>query len=744
MKFLQKILHLTLIVSIFLAPMDFTWAMEKECPEGDLPPSLHKRQRTHDGDGSDEKEKEKENELSSGTSSEEEVEEEDTANHRYESIFDDAEYLGYDTKDSLLSILQHYKNTQLSEEDISTISKEFMLVLEDLKSTRLKGKLPQDLEALRRELSAAYQKAEATDIQPTIVSVKFHPSLKRMDDQFFLELEVPLWKRAIQCTVGFVGLGATFALEAFIRFEFGDRLGVEDSETNSNIAITTITLVLAPFVGRQFYELGGRIAKTIESIYKSIKTRVETKSCKKFFRLPEISSGLVAKIVATGGVALFAILYDLYFIFDVENVDDPSTDSGNSYFTEFTCWQLVIFFLDTYLGPNFKLVDHIESKNRFSRTGWGKKGTLNQRLDDMSHLIKKREAKGLINIICEVIDKKRNQLATKYSFRNHPAETYHIDSIVPDCDETEGLIPRDNGLIRISVLIPAPAERTVIDSNLARNQLDVNTDDQSMRFIADLHEEALQAIQGEKITKNSLEDIDNSHRSSFMHSLLGVLGTSIAGVRSVPQYLIIKHMITVASESISFDLPEEGIIALSALITLTKTAAEVNITKSWYQRFSPLFSFDWVKGLYGVACKILKKATSGEKKEALLTLLGHTIAGCGTAIKELASGASATILTLIEFGIAGYAFSDVNLNDDLEIFFYIFNTAGTFAVFDTLFLEKWENLMIGIKTSWPMDRLKCYKRNIVLYYIKRFQEALRHRLTPKEVDELYRATQGAS
>lgn len=37
MKFLQKILHLTLIVSIFLAPMDLSWAMEEEIDEGPTP-----------------------------------------------------------------------------------------------------------------------------------------------------------------------------------------------------------------------------------------------------------------------------------------------------------------------------------------------------------------------------------------------------------------------------------------------------------------------------------------------------------------------------------------------------------------------------------------------------------------------------------------------------------------------------------------------------------------------------------
>ena len=43
MKFLQKTLHLTLIVSIFLAPMDLSWAMDKGEFEDETPTSSQVR-----------------------------------------------------------------------------------------------------------------------------------------------------------------------------------------------------------------------------------------------------------------------------------------------------------------------------------------------------------------------------------------------------------------------------------------------------------------------------------------------------------------------------------------------------------------------------------------------------------------------------------------------------------------------------------------------------------------------------
>jgi hypothetical protein len=226
-----------------------------------------------------------------------------------------------------------------------------------------------------------------------------------------------------------------------------------------------------------------------------------------------------------------------------------------------------------------------------------------------------------------------------------------------------------------------------------------------------------------------------------VHSLLGVTGTFIAGIRSVPQYLIIQHMLTVASQSLGNYLSEETIIVLSAVTTSSKASAEANIIKKWYQGFSPLFS-------YGEG-SVLNKCYQGVRslfscQVSIREGIGQCVKFAWDVIQEGLFGANSTYLTLIEFAIASYAISDLNLNNDLEILFYIFNGAGTYAVFDTVFRVTWENLKTGIKTSWFMKKFANYKKEIVLYYIAKFQKRLENKLSPKEIEELYHEIQKAS
>ncbi len=716
MKFLQKILHLTLIVSIFLAPMDFSWAMEEEGSHSSrVQVNPHKDR---------EKGKEKEKRSKKKTKKDTELSEEDFSST--DSSGEDI--VGTDEKYSLFGNEQEEFLRDAAAGVVRPEQAE--MILETIKAklkqrrARPSGLPIETLTPEQKKFRTALRKLGISSVETVLIygsgiaapesplsiediakSQKNAPRsgkpkswgstdlfFKVLDEEFWLKHISTTWKtKSLQILMGLLGFGPPSAFTAMIMFEVGYFFNFQDLDGPADACITWFTVTLSPPLVRHLYEKGKTIG---QAVFREKAFHPTEKEDSK----PHIYKLSLGHKIVKGGVIVGAFLnsagYVTFLGIDVENLVSPPISFDDITFTAITgtCLFVSLGFLFYDLAQKSLYRQFREHNYEKSASVRIKRQILLDKTKEVQSAIHQPNSEQFINTLFELIVNKLKKLK---------GEGTHLQS------EPEN----DDIVVALTSLLFKNSNRVSIPKH---DSEDIPPPAGGLKELNSLLEEAEETQELFTKAKNFQADLDETYQSSWWKEALGIFGNLVAGARIYTQYRMMNHIADLIAWALGIDknFSEPVAYVVLAFVTGSKTLVEHDVIKNWFQSLPSLFSF--------------KQDMVGLRK-----------VGKGISLVNAAA------LSMVELVIAEFAYPDLDLFSKIILFGS--NTIGTTAVFDTFLSEKTDNLITGIFTLDYFQKIKNYRirRVFINYWLDQFREIL-EKLDDESIQVIYSKTQDAA
>jgi hypothetical protein len=716
MKFLQKILHSILIVSIFLAPMDLSWAMEEEEEEEEFMYETSSRPLTQSREKDEEKHPESSDDEARFFAGP--VEDVSSDSEEGEDLFSKRK-----TNDILQGVLEEVAiNTAIKEVIIERFNQVLFSEIHSSPNFRSKILTPEE-----RNLRNALREIGITDRGVVLIyankNIEEKPTLsieeiaekqkdthysgppdswnntdlffQTLDQEFWLNRLPTSWKtRGVQIIPDICGIGPPNSLTAIIMFEVGYFFGFQDLNPAAYTMIAWLTTTLSPPLVRQFHERARIISRAMfgEEAFKPT-----GKSDSK----PHVYNHNWLHKLAKGGIALGsffnAVVYLGFFVWDVE---DSPTDAGNIVFTVLTGVPLFLFFWDLFYSNASVALDHEFRKYYYeeSRIIGEKRRILLEKVREVRCAINHPKATKFINTLFKLIIKAVGDLKEQ------------APSLSLEADSKEKVIA-------VTALLFKSNHRVSVPSRQTNQEYKASDSIQSQTPLNELLNETVETQQLFAKAQNFQDDLNKMPSSSWLKRGLGYLGGLIPGIRIYTQYIIFKHLWDLTSPIIAkiFGLDESIVkpmgYGISGFVTAMRTIAEKDVIKNWFQSLPSLFSFNQ-------------------------DMVGFRKAG------RVVSLINATLLGLVEFAIAEFAYPDLNLLGKIILFGS--NTIGTTAVFDKFLSHKTDSLITGIFTLDSFQKAKSSKvrRVFINYWLDQLKNVFEE-LDGESIEVIYSKTQNA-
>jgi len=718
MKFLQKILHLTLIVSIFLAPMDLSWAMEEgeevfvykayKPPKPRIPPA-----------NKEQKEEQKEEQKKKGLSDDER----NFFGGGEEDVRDDSDDEAPAKKQA--DILQLTLNKlEISELLKDVITEEFNQTLfQELNkpknsSHRESSDLLKKLQNALAETGITDQKtvlvyvSRNTQPPPAVSNDEFNeviPSnlylgasdqdvstdinlfFNTLDQEFWLKHLPTTWKtRVVQIIPDFLGFGPPHSLTAIIMFEVGYFFNFQNLNPAAYTMIAWLTTTLSPPLVRQFHERARIISGAIfgEEAFKPT-----GKSDSK----PHVYNHNWLHKLAKGGIVVGSFFNGLVYLgFFVWDVEDTPTDAGDIIFTVLTGVPLFLSFWDLFYSNASVALDREFRKYWYEESSivGFYRNILLEKISEVRCAINHPKANKFITSLFNLIVIKLNVLKGATSI---------LEEVPHSLDR----------VIAVTALLFKRSHRVFVPTEDAAEE-----ESSSPTPLNELLGEAAEAQKFLAKAKNFREDLMETRHSSWWHRGLGFLGELVPGIRIYTQYIIFKHLWEIIGGVIARTLGLDDSFVnpmgyvVSAAVTGMRTIAEKTVIKKWFQSLPSLFSFNQ---------DIIELRKPG----------------------RVTSLINAILLGLVEGVIADFAYPDLNLLS--KIILFASNTIGTTAVFDTFLSEKTDHLITGAFTLDCLQKVKSHRvrRVFINYWLDQLKKVFEE-LDGESIKVIYRRTQDAA
>ncbi len=732
MKFLQKVLHLTLIFGILLAPMDLSWAMEEEGENdnGFLTPSIQKK----DTKGKDTKGKEKastnrSNCLNSATDDDSET--------------DDDIVEGYLTDVSPSCLIQAFKQTL--EDTMGSAAAEIACekLFSETRSKRQGGRnrfvttasatrYVEPLTSIEVSFKKSLREIGIIDRMPALVFVydkneqeqepppplsdtlvkeaitkrkqtgkqagspdfwgKTNTFFTVLDQEFWLKsLHTPWKTKTVQIFSALWGFGPSSALTAMTMFEVGYYFDFQDIDSVANTVISWLTITLSPPLVRQLYERGKKISQTIfcEEAFPPGKedSRPHVYKHNWLHTLTKVGVGVCSFFNAAVFVG--------FFVLDVEDVEDPPISKGDIAFTSITglcllasLWELFYSNYTVWVDREFR--DRYEEGTNIQL----RRRILLDKINEVHHVVNQACSTDFINTLFGLIVGTIKELKEKEPSLN----------LLSD-DSSKAIAVTSLLFKNVNRISSHPTHKKDMPQN------DDNSEELSLRDVTAENDE-LQTLVAK--AQNFQADLDDTRKPSWWQRGLGFVGELVVGARIYTQYLIANHVTNLILGACNLDESIATPIAIvtSVVLTAIKTGSEYSIIKKWFQSLPSLFS--------------LKQDMVGVRK------IGKGV--------SLING---SVIALLELVIAEFAYPDLSLTG--KIFLFGANAVGTGAVFDRFLSEKSDNGITGILTLDCFQKIQSprLRRVFINYWIQQLEEIVEN-LDGETIQVIYSKTQNAA
>lgn len=758
MKFLQKILHLTLIVSIFLAPMDLSWAMESEEDEfvyGNLtPPQTSRTSSTNIGQKGEQKEQEaSDDEVKSffagqdeDVRSDNEGNDESEDQHNIRQVFGNLfsrintgyEYdseteetkepkdffneilkeAGLDTgqiqfiRSQLIIALEkrYSKNTPQKEERFESEIQEWIKILETL---NIHNRMPNLIDLAQNSISEKEETPRSLDEtlrgpytkvdeekESYVNQLKF---LAQMDKELLEKIMRTTRAEHVAAGVLVLSVLASFlATSSIFISEVGSLYNFQDDK-NAYIGLAWLVVTLFPSVIGEMGERGKKIVKKLShnEPFSSSKTKDSNPTFDS-----QSWSHVAAKVGYAGVTGAQAFLFAVFFIFVTEYVTDEKAEVGNYIYSGlcspgyfFFLWHLFYTNAERMLESTFK-----ESQYQRSPIAQVKRRLLLKRQEELRQALKQPDAGDLIDTLYDLIKDEKNEKNEGPALLLEKAQKFSTVAAFILRDRLRYFVPsrtpsqKKNKEKGASEVLEKPLE-SFVDKEDAGEQ-----DTEETKLLL-------------KKAQNFEADLEETSKYSWLDNSLDFLGELISGARIGAQLIITKRLCWLFCDTFNLDDDINNPISylVSGIITCFKTVSDHDVIKRTIKSF-----FKKSIKAFSSFSNFIEALFDPYEKGGPISLI------------------DAMAFAAIEVAIAIYA-TDYDLSTQIMLF--IPNFIGSTAVFYDPFSRGAHYFTTKILTLSCFKNFRFYKKAKVMDMLTQIKKATK-KFDDSSIEKLYEATQG--
>ncbi|OJW53367.1 MAG: hypothetical protein BGO67_01295 [Alphaproteobacteria bacterium 41-28] len=753
MKFLQKILHLTLIVSIFLAPMDLSWAMKSEeeefvyetptPPQARRTPSINTRQK-----GEDKQQESSDDEVRNFFAGEDvdvrsDNEGEDEIEHNLKQVFGnlfsrlDAKY-EYDSETEEAKEPEDFFNKILQDAgldigQIQYIREQLMIALENRPSKNTpKTKEPHETDI--KEWIEILETLNIHDRMPNLIDLaqknisekegtprSLHTALRGPNTttgeekdsyvnqlKFLAQMDKELLEKIMRTTRTEHGVAAILVLSVLASFlatssifisEVGSLYNFQDDK-NAYIGLAWLVVTLFPSVVGEMSERGKKIVKKLSRNEPFSPSKTEDSN-------PSFDSQswahVAAKIGYAGITGAQAFLYAMFFIFVTEHVTEGASVE-NKVFAGI-CSPGYFFFLWHLFYTNAeKMLESTYKKNQYQRNPIAQvhRQLLFKRLEELRQALEQPDADELIDRFYKLIKDEKNEKNQGPALLLEEAQKFSTAAAFILRDRQRNFVPsktpsqkkdKEKGEVLEKPL------KSFIDTGDAGEE-----DTEKTKLLL-------------KEAQNFEADLKETSKYSWLDNSLGFLGKLISGARVAAQLIITKRLCWLFADTFNLDDNINTPISylVSGIITCFKTISDHDVikrnVKSFFKKSIKAFS----------SFSNFKEALFGPyEKGGPISLI------------------DAMTFATIEVAIAIYA-TDYDLSTQIMLF--IPNLIGSTAVFYDPLSRGAHYFTTKMLTLSCFKNFRFYRKAVVLDYLTQVTKTTED-FDDSSIETFYEATQG--